>query len=102
MRIRQTMTVSLPPEMVKEVERIRKAEHRTRSELIREALRHYFNRAKGLPVHTPTARELREIEKGRAAMRRGEFYTLNEFRDWLLGTSRQKARPKKSAAGAKS
>ena len=102
MRTRQTMTVSLPPKMVREVERIRKAEHRTRSELIREALRHYFNRAKGLPVHTPTARELREIEKGRAAMRRGEFYTLDEFRDWLLGTSRQKARPKKSPAGTKS
>jgi metal-responsive CopG/Arc/MetJ family transcriptional regulator len=36
------MTVSLPAKMVAEVEKVRKAEHRTRSELVREALRHYF------------------------------------------------------------
>lgn len=37
-----TFTVSLPPEMAAEVESVRKEEHRTRSELIREALRRYF------------------------------------------------------------
>mgnify|MGYP001615646633 CR=1 FL=1 len=39
MRTRHTMTISLPPEMLREVEVVRKAEHRTRSELVREALR---------------------------------------------------------------
>ena len=29
------MTISLPPEMVEEVEKVRKAEHRTRSELLK-------------------------------------------------------------------
>lgn len=38
-----TFSISLPPEMLIEIERVRKEEHRTRSELIREALRRYFN-----------------------------------------------------------
>ena len=42
MRQTCTMTVSLPKEMVEEFEAVRKAEHRTRSELVREALRNYF------------------------------------------------------------
>jgi CopG family transcriptional regulator/antitoxin EndoAI len=37
------MTLSLPPEMVKEVERLTKEEKRTKSELFREALRKYIN-----------------------------------------------------------
>ncbi|MDP2655082.1 MAG: ribbon-helix-helix domain-containing protein [bacterium] len=36
-----TYTISLPPEMAVELEEIRKKEHRTRSELLREALRRY-------------------------------------------------------------
>lgn len=52
MRTRHTMTVSLPPAMIREVEAVRKAEHRTRSELIREALRTYFTMRR---TYTPTA-----------------------------------------------
>lgn len=73
------MTVSLPREMIREVEEVRKAEHRTRSELVREALRVYFARARALPVYTPTAGELRAIEQGRAEMRRGQSLTIDEF-----------------------
>jgi hypothetical protein len=39
---RIAFSVSLSPEMMPELERVRKEEHRTRSELIREALRQYF------------------------------------------------------------
>ena len=90
---RQTMTISLPPEMVKEVDRVRRKEGRTRSELIREALRRY--KTDQLPIATPTNRELRELEKGRAEMRRGEYFTLDEFKTWLMGAERKKARSKK-------
>ncbi len=97
MRTRHTMTISLPPKMVEEVERVRKVEHRTRSELVREALRTYFAVARGLPVYTPTARELRAIEKGRKEMARGESLTLNEvFGD--VGRPRRKARAKSRGA----
>ncbi len=100
MRTRHAMTISLPPEMLEEFEQVRKAEHRTRSELVREALRGYFNRVRALPVYTPTAAELRAVEKGRAAIRRGDYYTLDEFRTHLLGSTRQKAGAKKRRARA--
>lgn len=96
MRTRRTMTVSLPPEMIKEVEQVRKAEHRTRSELIREALRTYFSIRR---VYAPTRAELRAIEKGRAAVRRGDYFILDEFRAYL-GSTGQKARTKKRPARA--
>jgi len=89
MRTRQTMTISLPPEMIMEVERVRNAEHRTRSELIREALRTYFKMRRTLPEYTPTPRELRDIEKGRSEFRRGEYSTLDELRAELASQSRK-------------
>ena len=91
------MTISLPREMTREVDAARKREHRTRSELVREALRVYFGVARTLPVYTPTARELREIEKGRGEMRRGEYLTLDEFFSHLdVDSRRQQARSKGS------
>ena len=41
-----TFSISVPPEMAGELEEIRKKEHRTRSELIREALRRYIEDAR--------------------------------------------------------
>ena len=93
MRTRATMTISLPRQMIEEVERVRKTEHRTRSELIREALRVYMSRARSFPVYTPTPRELREIGKGRAEMKRGEFCTIDELFSSLAG-HRRKTRAK--------
>ncbi len=94
---RQTMTISLPPEMVKEVDRVRRKEGRTRSELMREALRVYVRSTANVPTYNPTAREVAELEKGREEMRKGEYFTLNEFKTWLLATQRKEARPKKSS-----
>ena len=42
-RVTVTFSISLPPEMAAELEEIRKKEHRTRSELLREALRRYVS-----------------------------------------------------------
>lgn len=39
-----TMTISLPPELASEVDRLAKEEGRTRSELLREAFRQYAER----------------------------------------------------------
>lgn len=41
-RTTATFTISLPPEMAEKVEELMRKEKRTRSELIREALRRYF------------------------------------------------------------
>jgi metal-responsive CopG/Arc/MetJ family transcriptional regulator len=41
MRTTKTISVSMPPAQLKEVEKLAKRENRTMSELVREALRHY-------------------------------------------------------------
>jgi metal-responsive CopG/Arc/MetJ family transcriptional regulator len=52
MRESTTFSVSLPPAMAKQIEQAMKAEHRTRSELVREALRVYFS-ARLISTETP-------------------------------------------------
>ncbi|MDQ1389680.1 MAG: hypothetical protein QOF56_3134 [Acidobacteriaceae bacterium] len=45
MRSTRTLSITLPPEMLKRAQSIAKRESRTMSELVREALRHYDRRA---------------------------------------------------------
>ena len=61
MRTTDTLTISLPPAMAKQMERVQKEEHRTRSELLREAWRQYFEGRYG--SYTPTNTELAAIRK---------------------------------------
>jgi CopG family transcriptional regulator / antitoxin EndoAI len=42
MRTTKVITVSLPPNLLKDAERLAREERRTRSELLREALREYI------------------------------------------------------------
>jgi predicted transcriptional regulator len=77
MRETTTFTISLPPAMAKQVQQAMKAEHRTRSELVREALRVYLS-ARLIPVEVPTAAEAGAYRRGMAAYNRGEFITLEE------------------------
>jgi Ribbon-helix-helix protein, copG family len=66
--------------MAEEVGRAMKAEHRTRSELVREALRFYLA-TRMLPVESPTPSETRAYRRGMAAYRRGDHVSLAEYRD---------------------
>lgn len=77
-RTSATVTVSLPPDMVAELDRVQKIEHRTRSELVREALRHYIRMASdravkeriaALPEVEPDADEVAAIQAGRREFR---------------------------------
>lgn len=45
MRTTKTLSVTLPPEMLTWAEQLAKKEHRTMSELVREALRQYERRS---------------------------------------------------------
>jgi predicted transcriptional regulator len=45
MRSTKTLSVTLPPDMLKRAQSLAKKESRTMSELIREALRHYERRS---------------------------------------------------------
>jgi Arc/MetJ-type ribon-helix-helix transcriptional regulator len=90
MRESTTFTVSLPPAMAKEIERAMKAEHRTRSELVREALRVYLS-ARLIPAELPTAAEVRAYRSGMAAYRRGDsiYCTSMEWTVVLAGPARK-------------
>jgi predicted transcriptional regulator len=64
--------------MAEQAEKVMRAEHRTRSELFREALRSYIS-IRVLPREKPTPAELRAIRRGEAAYRRGDYITLDEY-----------------------
>lgn len=76
MRTTQTMTVSLPPAIMKELEIYRQKNNFTRSELVRHALRELFYRQ--FPVYRPTKAEIKKIEAGRRAFMRCEYLSLDE------------------------
>jgi Arc/MetJ-type ribon-helix-helix transcriptional regulator len=90
MRTTETMTISLPPGMAKQMAKVQKQEHRTRSELLREAWRLYFDSR--YSVYTPTKAERVAINKGRAEFKRGEYVTLAELHDELATARRQQRR----------
>ena len=83
--------------MVAEVEKVRRAEHRTRSELIREALRAYFDGR--YPTASPSAAERAAIGEGRTEIRRGNFVTYGQLLDVLDATDRA---PRRKVARKKS
>lgn len=94
MRESTTFTISLPPAMAKEIQRAMKAEHRTRSELVREALRIYLS-ARLIPAETPTPAEARAYRRGMAAYNRGDSMTLQEHVD---GMDRRARRSRKKVS----
>jgi metal-responsive CopG/Arc/MetJ family transcriptional regulator len=71
------MTISLPPEMIDQVERVRKVEHRTRSELVREALRTYMESR--YPAVTPSLEDIRALRRARREHARGQFVNLDDL-----------------------
>jgi predicted transcriptional regulator len=99
MRTTQTMTVSLPPALIRQFEEVRKKESRTRSELVREALRVYFESR--YPVVMPTKDELAALRRGRAAVRRGDVMPLETFLHDLESTDRRAGTKRTSKAAAK-
>ena len=93
MRKTELLTASLPPEMMREVERLKKAEHRTRSELVREALRTYFKIRAQFPEEEPTSTDLRALKEARHDLERGETVPLEKALRELHSRPRH-ARPK--------
>jgi len=83
---RKNLSISLPSEMVTLVDRAAKVEHRTRSELIREALRAYLGRR--IPVVEVSKEELATIERGRREIARGEYVTLDQVLHGVDSTAR--------------
>ncbi|MGI8785133.1 MAG: ribbon-helix-helix protein, CopG family [Acidobacteriota bacterium] len=94
MSTRQTITISLPTEMLEAVDKVMKAEHRTRSELVREALRAYMTSMR-FPVVSASPGELRAIRRGRAEHKKGDYLTLDELLH-DMGSTRRPVRRKRA------
>jgi len=101
-----TISVSLPPKMADELERVRRKEHRTRSEFVREALRRYMQAAGArsltqriaeLREEDPAADEIAAIKEGSEEIAEGKFVTFEQLRH-ELDRRRQQPRAKKSQA----
>jgi metal-responsive CopG/Arc/MetJ family transcriptional regulator len=60
------IAVTLPEELYQMVERARRIEHRTRSELVQEALRTHF----GEPIYRPTDEERRMLDEALVDLKR--------------------------------
>jgi hypothetical protein len=74
--------------MAKQVEQARKAEHRTRSELVREALRVYLS-GQLIPTEKLTTSEARAYRSGMAAYKRGDYVSLGAYLDGMDRRSRR-------------
>ena len=90
MRATDTLTISLPAAMAQQMKEVQKKENRTRSELLREAWRQYFESRYG--SYTPSKTELSAIRKGRAEISRGEFRPLQEVLHGLGNQHRKTGR----------
>ena len=84
--------------MAEQVEKAREAEQRTRSELIREALRAYLN--KRVHVVAASKAELAAIGRGRAEIEQGEYVTLDELLHDLAVAHRKTSRKKAQKSSA--
>jgi metal-responsive CopG/Arc/MetJ family transcriptional regulator len=80
------VTISLPPQLVAELDRTRKREHRTRSELLRDALDRYIrlaNRISRIPVEDALPEEIEAIRRADEEYARGECVRLEDLQHEL-------------------
>ena len=61
MRTTKIQTLSLPPEMVEQIEKIAKEENMTKSELFREALREYLRKKRWEKIREYGAKRAAEL-----------------------------------------
>lgn len=82
----KSVSITLPEPMVDLVDRAAEKEHRTRSELVRQALRLYLQ---GIPVEEPSSDEITAMKRGKAEIRKGAFVTLDQLRHELAPRRRK-------------
>jgi Arc/MetJ-type ribon-helix-helix transcriptional regulator len=83
------ISVGIPREMLPELDNAARQERRSRSELIREALRRYLSSGPGRMIALDDAKpeEVDAARRGRAQFERGEFVRLDDLqRDLGLPT----------------
>ena len=81
-----SITVSLPPNMLDELDSVRKREGRTRSELLREALRRYIavsKRSHLIPLDAPLPEEIEAMHRAEEEYARGACVRLEDLQHEL-------------------
>jgi metal-responsive CopG/Arc/MetJ family transcriptional regulator len=82
----RSITLSLPAQMVEELDRVRNREGRSRSELLSEALRRYLTiaeRSHTIPVSDALPEEIEAIRRAEEEYRRGECVRLEDLQNEL-------------------
>jgi metal-responsive CopG/Arc/MetJ family transcriptional regulator len=82
----KTVTVSLPPLLVEELDRISERERRTRSEILRDALRRYITvteRGRMIPVEDALPEEIEAMRRADEEYARGECVRLEDLQHEL-------------------
>lgn len=77
-----TVTVSLPPQPVAELDRVREREHRARSEILRDALRRYITvaeRDRMIPVEDARPEEIEAMRRADEEYARRECVRLEDL-----------------------
>jgi metal-responsive CopG/Arc/MetJ family transcriptional regulator len=70
--------------MVEDLDRVRQRDHRSRSDVVREALRQYVAHHEGtrrIPEVDPDSGEMEAVQRGRKAIVQGEYVTLDALLD---------------------
>src|ERR1700730_5521750 len=78
----KTVTISLPPQLVAELDRVSERERRTRSEILRDALRRYITvaeRGRMIPVEDALPEEIEAMRRANEEYVRGEYVRLEDL-----------------------
>jgi metal-responsive CopG/Arc/MetJ family transcriptional regulator len=96
MRTTKTISVSLPPDQLREMEKAAKREHRTLSELVRELFREYQKRQK-FPVNFELLAAVRAVQED--ARQAGlDKLTMRQIDAEVSATRRARAKKTKQSA----
>jgi metal-responsive CopG/Arc/MetJ family transcriptional regulator len=82
----KTLSITLPPQLVEELDRVRRREHRTRSEVLRDALRRYIAvaaRTHTVPVEDALPEEIEAMRRAEEEYQRGECVRLEDLQHEL-------------------
>lgn len=77
------ISVSLPEEMLLELDEAARREQCSRAELIREALRRYLADDRLVPLGDAKSDEIKAIVRGRRQFEQGEFIRLEDLQNEL-------------------
>jgi metal-responsive CopG/Arc/MetJ family transcriptional regulator len=80
------LNISLPPQLVEELDRVRSREHRTRSEILGEALRRYImiaGRTHTVPIEDALPEEIEAMRRAEEEYQRGECVRLEDLQHEL-------------------